>query len=120
MEETKANRLASEWTNEIGEFPAVTKRLRETLTQLLGTFLDNDAEYAAEKLIKSFSEPIYYLNSIYHAQGVERVGSDYRGGLVNPAQMEPWRRELDDIREKLLRDVARQHKHFSIFLAAVS
>jgi hypothetical protein len=118
MNHSDALQLATQWTNEILEFPSVTKLLRERLSHVLEMSIDDD--YSGEKLIKCFAEPIYYLSSLYHQEAVRRIGADYRGGiLISPQQIEIWRKELPVIEERLLGDIRRLDRHFRIFIAGV-
>lgn len=105
------------YTNEL-PFEKATAHLREQAAELVAAYLPGANEYAVEKLVKSFAEPIYYLADFYIRQEAEQIGADYRRSGLTSHQLAAWREVLPRIEERLLGEINRQFRHFSVFLGA--
>lgn len=113
MELDRAKKLADIWVAGPNEFPEVRDHLKLAVAEIVATYMLDD--YSAEKLIKSFCEPIYYLSTLF----LERMG--YPRCLTNPS-LDPMlrlniRSELDQVKQKLTVEINRQARHFNQFLS---
>lgn len=106
MDKARAQNLVEMWTDEVPGFPNVTKELRRTLTGLVAVYMDND--YPAEKMIKTFAEPIYYLAMILE-----------QSEPLSSSSQEIYEQAHSRIEERLLSAISRQKRHFLLFMGSL-
>lgn len=105
MLKSQAVELVNLWVQEIPDFRTVSEEMRQALVPLLITHLTTIDVYAAEKLIKSFCEPIYYLQKLLLAEHSADTAEQYR--VIR-----------GEIEQQLISEVHRQHRHYATFLTA--
>lgn len=108
-----AEQVIEQWVEQGSMFPAVDQEIQESLKEIITTFVPDEDEYAAEKLIKSFVEGIRCLEKLRMYQN--NLGPGY---LKVTAENSNHRQVLDGIEAELVAYVRRQKKHFLTFLSA--
>lgn len=103
------------WTNNIPEAEELTRELRETTARLAYNLLPSADDYALEKFVKTFFEPLPQLHKLLQMQ----EGVDHRTLMKevgrNPHALNHIAETRKRIDEQIRVCARRQARHFTIF-----
>lgn len=117
LDQTRAAKIAATYGADLPLFPQVEEALRAAAANLVATFLPDSGEYAAEKLVKSFTEKIRYEATILLQQ--EAINPAQLAEVMGRIGREELQKRLARAEARLRSSLAREVRHFTSFLADV-
>lgn len=106
------------WLNNMVRNEEAQKLLEEKVEILVNSFFD-DNEYAVEKFIKSFGEPIRYLEDVLETNRGISPDQINRNRVYISLHPDEYIKKVDEVQRILLSEIERQSRHFRTFLSAV-
>lgn len=103
------------WANNTSQYPDIQKYIEKRLEYIIGTYFKYAGEYAVEKLVKSYCEPLSMLER--HLTKAEFPKSNTLSVQVFLKQYED---ALERVKKVMKSEVKRQTRHYITFLAEVS
>lgn len=102
------------WAKNTSEYPDVQTTIEEQLENIIQMYFKGSGDYALEKLVKTFCEPLAMLE-----RHLKRTEFPKVTALWGTLQMKQYNEILDRIKRVMKSEVRRQTRHYITFLTEV-
>lgn len=107
------------WMKDMVRNQKAQEIIEQKLDVLINTFFGDNDEYAVEKFIKSFGEPIKYLEEILE-KNRDIHPNQLKDNLIYLSQHnDEYFKKVEVVEKVLISEIERQSRHFRAFLSAV-